>query len=52
MAGMPEKSEMILKLSLKWLTIPVGILIVSLSGSALNLTLRFGVVSNLAEDWV
>lgn len=50
--GLPNTKEILMKLGLKWLTIPMGILIVSLSGSALNLTLRFGVVSNLAEDWV
>jgi len=41
-----------MKLAKKWLSIPMGIFIVSMSGSALNLSMRFGVVSNLAEDWV
>jgi hypothetical protein len=52
MVGLPNTKEILIDLGLKWLTIPMGILIVSLSGSALNLTIRFGVVSNLAEDWV
>lgn len=40
------------KLTKKWASLPLGILIISMAGSTLNLTEHFGVVSNLADDWV
>lgn len=49
---MVDKKKIMMDLGFKWLCIPLGIFIISLSGSALNLNLRFGVVSNLADDWV
>jgi hypothetical protein len=52
MGLVPNMKEIVIKLCLKWLTVPMGILLISLSGSALNLSVRFGVVSNLAEPWV
>lgn len=47
-----KDSDLLLKLAHKWVSIPVGILITSLAGTALNLTIRFGPVSNTAEPWV
>ena len=45
-------SELLLKLAHKWVSVPVGILITSLAGTALNLTIRFGPLSNEADAWV
>lgn len=36
----PDKKEIFTKLGMKWLTVPMGIFIVSLAGSALNLPVR------------
>ena len=37
----PKKEEIFQKLGLKWLTIPMGILITSTAGAAFNLPQRF-----------
>lgn len=52
MVGLPNVREIIVKLLMKWLSIPVGILVTCMAGAALNLGTRYGNVSNHSSDLV
>lgn len=48
----PDKKEIFTKLGLKWLTIPMGIFITSLAGSALNLPVRIWDFIIQTDPWM